>query len=177
IYVADTLDELLAGGRVIMDPNRLSADGTTAVNGYTVSPQGKIIAFAIAEGGSDWLTYLLRDLDTGEDVAADVRQAKFSVPGWRAAEAAPGRHAAGRGPADPGVPGQRPADVLGGHLARRPLRDHAPGAGDGEPEPALGLPDHRQRRGERARRAGPADRPARGDGRVRPRRRRPDQIG
>lgn len=82
IYVADTLDELLAGGRVIMDPNRLSADGTTAVNGYTVSPQGKIIAFAIAEGGSDWLTYLLRDLDTGEDVADDVRQAKFSVPEW-----------------------------------------------------------------------------------------------
>ncbi|WP_152361874.1 prolyl oligopeptidase family serine peptidase [Microlunatus speluncae] len=82
IFVADSLAELLAGGRVIMDPNGLSTDGTTAVNGYTVSPDGKTIAFAVSEGGSDWLTYRLRDLDTGEDVADDVRQAKFSVPEW-----------------------------------------------------------------------------------------------
>ncbi|GAB3754578.1 prolyl oligopeptidase family serine peptidase [Microlunatus parietis] len=82
IFVADSLPELLEGGRVIMDPNLLAADGTTAVTGYTVSPDGSMIGFAISEGGSDWRTFLLRDLATGENVADDVRQAKFSVPEW-----------------------------------------------------------------------------------------------
>lgn len=82
IFVADSLSELLEGGRVIMDANQLAADGTTAVTGYTVSPDGGTIGFAVSEGGSDWRTFLLRDLATGEDVADDVRQAKFSVPEW-----------------------------------------------------------------------------------------------
>lgn len=82
IFVADSLPELLEGGRVIMDPNLLAADGTTAVTGYTVSPDGGTIGFSISEGGSDWRTFLLRDLATGEDLADDVQQAKFSVPEW-----------------------------------------------------------------------------------------------
>lgn len=82
IFVADSLAELLDGGRVIMDPNILSPDGTTSVSGYTVSPDGRQIAFAISEGGSDWSTFRLRDVDSGEDIDDEVRQAKFSVPEW-----------------------------------------------------------------------------------------------
>ena len=43
-YVADSLSELLAGGRVLVDPNTLSADGTSALTSLTVSTDGALAA-------------------------------------------------------------------------------------------------------------------------------------
>lgn len=37
-YVADTLEELERGGRVILDPNTFSADGTSSVASFSVNP-------------------------------------------------------------------------------------------------------------------------------------------
>lgn len=83
IYVADSLDELAAGGgRVLIDPNTMSADGSTSVLSYTVSDDGKLLAFAASEGGSDWLDFRLLDVATGEPVADAEIQTKFSVPEW-----------------------------------------------------------------------------------------------
>lgn len=82
IYVADTLAELLAGGRVIIDPNTMSADGTTSVLDYTVSDDGALIAYAASAGGSDWLDFGLIDVASGEPVDDAEIQTKFSVPAW-----------------------------------------------------------------------------------------------
>jgi prolyl oligopeptidase len=38
---------------VVLDPNTLSADGTTALTAYAVSPRGDRIAYALSERGSD----------------------------------------------------------------------------------------------------------------------------
>jgi prolyl oligopeptidase len=81
-YVADSLEELLAGGRLLVDPNTFSADGTDSLNGFTVSDDGRYFAYAVSEGGSDWLTFVLLDLDTGEQVEDVVIQTKFSLPTW-----------------------------------------------------------------------------------------------
>ncbi|MBA8793120.1 prolyl oligopeptidase [Friedmanniella endophytica] len=82
VYAADSLEELLAGGRVVVDPNTLSADGTTSVLDWSVSGDGRLLAYAVSEGGSDWLDFRLLDLGTGEPVEDAPIQTKFSVPEW-----------------------------------------------------------------------------------------------
>lgn len=81
-YVAETLDDLLAGGRVLVDPNTLSADGTTSVAQLTVSDDGLRVAYAVSEGGSDWTTFALVDAGSGEQIPDSPVQTKFSEAGW-----------------------------------------------------------------------------------------------
>ncbi|MGW7679890.1 prolyl oligopeptidase family serine peptidase [Kribbella sp. NPDC054772] len=82
IYVAESLDELLSGGRVLIDPNTLSADGTDSLGSFTVSPDGKYFAYGINESGSDWTTFRLLDIATGTPVDDVVSEAKFSEATW-----------------------------------------------------------------------------------------------
>ncbi|GAA4160790.1 prolyl oligopeptidase family protein [Gryllotalpicola daejeonensis] len=65
VFVADSVDELLAGGRVVLDPNEWSEDGTTSLRGFTVSRDGRYLSYTVSEGGSDWV-----DITTVE-LAAD----------------------------------------------------------------------------------------------------------
>jgi prolyl oligopeptidase len=65
-------------GRVLLDPNVLSKDGTVAINGTGFSDDGKLLAYAVADAGSDWQIWKVRDVDTGKDLADEVRWAKFS---------------------------------------------------------------------------------------------------
>ena len=81
-YVADSLAELEAGGRVLVDPNTLSADGTSAVNAITVSPDGSRLAYVRNDGGSDWAHFALLDPATGEPIDDVEIVSKFSVPVW-----------------------------------------------------------------------------------------------
>ncbi len=82
LYVADTLDELLAGGRIVVDPNTFSAAGTDSLGSFTVSDDGHYLGYTVSEGGSDWHTFVLLDLATGEPVDDAVIQTKFSEPVW-----------------------------------------------------------------------------------------------
>ncbi|MFI5692706.1 prolyl oligopeptidase family protein [Kribbella sp. NPDC051586] len=82
IYVAESLDELLAGGRVLIDPNTLSEDGTDSLGTFTVSPDGKYFAYGINESGSDWTTFRLLDIATGTQVDDVVSEAKFCEAVW-----------------------------------------------------------------------------------------------
>jgi prolyl oligopeptidase len=82
IYVADSLDELLSRGRVLIDPNTLSEDGTDSLGSFTVSPDGKYFAYGINESGSDWTTFRLLDIATGTPVDDVVSEAKFSEATW-----------------------------------------------------------------------------------------------
>ena len=81
-YVGDSLAELLAGGRVLIDPNTLSVDGTSAVTSFTVSGDGRRAAYGISEGGSDWETFQLLDLGSGERRDDVPIKTKFSAAEW-----------------------------------------------------------------------------------------------
>jgi prolyl oligopeptidase len=70
-------------GRVLLDPNTLSAARTTAVSAVSVSDDGTLLAYAVSDGGSDWLTWRLRDVATGEDLADVIEWSKFSGAAWR----------------------------------------------------------------------------------------------
>jgi prolyl oligopeptidase len=75
IMVADSLDQ---PGRVLLDPNTLKADGTMALAGLAISDDGKHMAYGIAEAGSDWNTWRVRDIATGQDTGDELKWVKFS---------------------------------------------------------------------------------------------------
>jgi len=81
LYVADALD---AAPRVLLDPNAFSEDGTIALSGRWPSPDGKLLAYALSQGGSDWREIHVRDVDTGTDQPDIVRWTKFSDAAWAA---------------------------------------------------------------------------------------------
>jgi prolyl oligopeptidase len=80
LYVMDQPGET---GRVLLDPNTLSADGTIAVSAVSVSDDGTLLAYATSGGGSDWLTWQVRDVATGADLADVIEWSKFSGAAWR----------------------------------------------------------------------------------------------
>lgn len=69
--------------RALLDPNTLSADGTVALSGMSVSFDGRLLAYALSESGSDWLTWRVRNIDTGEDLSDVVAWSKFAGAAWQ----------------------------------------------------------------------------------------------
>ncbi len=67
---------------VLLDPNTLSADGTVAINAMSVSPNGKYLAYALSEGGSDWQVWRIREIETGKDLPEKIEWSKFSGANW-----------------------------------------------------------------------------------------------
>ena len=68
--------------QLVLDPNTLSPDGSIALSGFVPSHDGRYVAYGQSEGGSDWSTYLVRDLRTGRTTADTVRWVKFSGLSW-----------------------------------------------------------------------------------------------
>jgi prolyl oligopeptidase len=68
--------------QVLLDPNIMSADGTVAVGGLSISDDGLLAAYAIADAGSDWLKWYVRDVTTGRDLPDVVAWSKFSSASW-----------------------------------------------------------------------------------------------
>lgn len=68
--------------RVLLDPNTLSADGTVAVGDVEPSPDGRLLAYSLRSGGSDWEEWHVRDVATGKDLPDRLRWVKFSGASW-----------------------------------------------------------------------------------------------
>ncbi|SDH28250.1 prolyl oligopeptidase Serine peptidase. MEROPS family S09A [Agrococcus jejuensis] len=81
LVVADAVDDL-EDGRVLLDANALSADGTVSVTAASVSPDGQLLAYGTADGGSDWRTLKVRDVVTGIDLADEIPWTKWNSPVW-----------------------------------------------------------------------------------------------
>ena len=80
LYVFGSLDD---EPRLLLDPNTLSEDGTAAVVQWAASPEGRWLAYAVSESGSDWMTWRVRDVDTGDDLPEKLEWSKFSEAYWR----------------------------------------------------------------------------------------------
>lgn len=76
------IDKPGAQPRVLIDPNTLSEDGTVALSGISISDDGKLIAYSLSASGSDWQTWRVRQIDSGEDLSDEVRWVKFSRVSW-----------------------------------------------------------------------------------------------
>jgi len=79
LKVADSLD---GEGRLLLDPNTLSKDGTVALANFKPSEDGKLLGYSISRGGSDWNEILIRDVATGKDTGDHLKWVKFSGISW-----------------------------------------------------------------------------------------------
>jgi prolyl oligopeptidase len=71
-----------AAAELILDPNTISEDGSQAVQEWQPSPDGKLLAYGLAEGGADWRTIRVRDIAAGKDMSDEVRWMRFSDISW-----------------------------------------------------------------------------------------------
>lgn len=79
LYVAESLD---AQGRVLLDPNTLSPDGTTSLTDTEPSEDGKLLVYGLSKAGSDWVQFRVRDVATGKDLEDVIDWVKFSGASW-----------------------------------------------------------------------------------------------
>jgi prolyl oligopeptidase len=68
--------------RVLLDPNQLSADGTTALTAVEPSADGGLVAYAVSEHGSDRQVLRIRRLADGVDLPDRLAWVKFASIGW-----------------------------------------------------------------------------------------------
>ncbi|MBE0699122.1 MAG: S9 family peptidase [Anaerolineaceae bacterium] len=76
------LDSLDGEPRLLLDPNKLSSDGTVALSATSVSGNGEYLAYSLSEAGSDWQEWRVRVVNTGEDLPDRVHWAKFTGASW-----------------------------------------------------------------------------------------------
>ncbi|HEY0101680.1 MAG TPA: prolyl oligopeptidase family serine peptidase [Pyrinomonadaceae bacterium] len=81
-YVLYTAGSLTDEPRVLLDPNKLSADGTVALAGTAISRDGKLMAYGLSASGSDWSEWKVRNIETGQDLPDTIKWVKFSGASW-----------------------------------------------------------------------------------------------
>ncbi|MGI4743715.1 MAG: prolyl oligopeptidase family serine peptidase [Janthinobacterium lividum] len=67
---------------VLLDPNKFSADGTTALAGTHFSPDHRYLAYATSGGGSDWQKVHLLDMQTRQPLPDELNWVKVSDISW-----------------------------------------------------------------------------------------------
>ncbi|HKS36394.1 MAG TPA: prolyl oligopeptidase family serine peptidase, partial [Verrucomicrobiae bacterium] len=77
-----TMASLDADPAVLLDPNKLSADGTVALKGYTITEDGNLMAYGLSSAGSDWEEWKVRDVRTGQELSDHLKWVKFSGASW-----------------------------------------------------------------------------------------------
>ncbi|HZF17326.1 MAG TPA: prolyl oligopeptidase family serine peptidase [Steroidobacteraceae bacterium] len=79
LYVTEGL---VGAPRVLIDPNLLTADRTTAVSEISPSSDGRLLAYSVSESGSDWRIWRVRRVDSNEELPDIVRHTKFVTVAW-----------------------------------------------------------------------------------------------
>lgn len=73
------------GGKpeVFLDPNKFSEDGTVALQGLSLSKDGKYSAYIIARSGSDWNEIYVMDTEGKKLLDDKIEWVKFSRANWK----------------------------------------------------------------------------------------------
>ena len=71
---------------VFLDPNTFKEDGTISLGTLSFSDNGKIAAYSISEGGSDWRKVLVMNTENNEIIEDTLIDVKFSGLSWKGNE-------------------------------------------------------------------------------------------
>lgn len=72
--------------KVFLDPNTFKEDGTISLDQVRFSKDGKLMAYSISEGGSDWRKVLVKDVESMEFIGDTLIDIKFSGIAWKGNE-------------------------------------------------------------------------------------------
>ena len=73
---------LNGAARLLIDPNAWAKDGATALADWVPSDNGKLLAYSIQDGGSDWRVIKLMDVTKGKVLKDEIKWAKFTGIAW-----------------------------------------------------------------------------------------------
>jgi len=76
------MDQINGQARELIDPNTYRKDGTAALNGESVSWNGRLMAYAVAQAGSDWNEWRVREVATGNDLPDVILWSKDGSVSW-----------------------------------------------------------------------------------------------
>jgi len=79
LLVRDGLD---GKERELVDPNRWSKDGATALDDWRPSENGDLLLYSVQDGGSDWRTLRVMDVASGKALDDEIKWVKFSSLAW-----------------------------------------------------------------------------------------------
>jgi prolyl oligopeptidase len=81
LYVRDSV-----GGpdRALVDPNAIAPDGTTALDWWSPSNDGCLVAYGLSQGGDEESTLYVRDVETGRDLAEAIDRTRAASIAWLA---------------------------------------------------------------------------------------------
>ena len=79
VYVREGRD---GEDRELLDPNSMSDDGTTTIDWYVPSKDGKLLAYGKSEEGTETSTMYILDLETGSDLEDTFPKVRFANPQW-----------------------------------------------------------------------------------------------
>ncbi|MEK7859432.1 MAG: prolyl oligopeptidase family serine peptidase [Elusimicrobiota bacterium] len=79
LYVRDAPG---AAPRVLIDPNSMSADGTTALDWWRPSHDGLLVAYGVSEKGSEESVLRVRDVDSVLDLPDRISRARHASVAW-----------------------------------------------------------------------------------------------
>lgn len=71
---------------VLLDPNKMSNDGTMAIQATSFSKNQKYFAYAVAAAGSDWQSIRIMDFKTRKEIDAPLEHVKFTNITWNGDE-------------------------------------------------------------------------------------------
>ncbi|MFL9451034.1 MULTISPECIES: prolyl oligopeptidase family serine peptidase [Nostocales] len=79
LYTLKTLEDK---PKVLLDPNKLSEDGTVALSGIAISEDSQLLAYGLSFSGSDWQEWKVKNIETGKDLDDRIQWIKFSGVSW-----------------------------------------------------------------------------------------------
>ena len=71
--------------RPVFDPNTYNTNGTTTIDWYVPSPDGRLIALSLSEGGSEQGTLHFIEVDTGKMLKDEIPRVQYPTGGGSAA--------------------------------------------------------------------------------------------
>ena len=79
LYVRDSVD---GEARLLIDPNSWAKDGANALAEWAVCSDGAHVAYAVQDGGTDWRTIKVLDVNTGKVLGDELKWARFTTIAW-----------------------------------------------------------------------------------------------
>jgi prolyl oligopeptidase len=67
---------------VLIDPNKLSSEGTTRLGTFSLSADGAYAVYGLSDGGSDWQVLRVLDVATRTTLKDEIRWVKGGGPAW-----------------------------------------------------------------------------------------------